>query len=90
MVLKYGMSENLGLVFYSDQNKSIKLSERTKQRVDHEVSSILNQQYSFAKKILTEHKSEHHYLAKALVEYETLSLEEVKLVISGKKLNKLN
>ena len=89
MVMKYGMSESIGFTFHADlRGQKNQLSEKTKQRIDNEVSSILQQQYVFAKQILTQHEKEHHLLAKALLEYETLTLDELKQVIKGKKLNR--
>jgi ATP-dependent metalloprotease len=83
MVLSLGMGERLGLQSFADA-KSV--SPDTARVAEQEVQDILQSAYNRAKIILTEHQKEHHALANALLEHETLTLDEIKMVISGKDL----
>ena len=58
------------------------MSEETSRRVDAEVKKIVDAGYQRAKKILTEKLDDLHKLAKALLDYETLSGEEIKNLIA--------
>lgn len=53
------------------------------------IRSFLDKGMSRAKKLLTTHEDELHKLASALVEYETLTLDEVKKVLAGEKLDRM-
>ncbi|KAK0416694.1 hypothetical protein QR680_012635 [Steinernema hermaphroditum] len=64
------------------------LSPQTSEMIDQEISRIMNESYTRAKDILTKHKKEHHLLAEALLEYETLSAEEVKTIVNGGKIQR--
>ncbi|KAI6215625.1 hypothetical protein M3Y94_00407100 [Aphelenchoides besseyi] len=90
MVKHFGMSDKLGLRDFSvnDESNSLiamnNLSPQTSELIDQEISRLLRESYNRAKKILTEKATEHQLLAEALLEYETLTAEEVKsLVQSG-------
>ncbi|KAI6188771.1 ATP-dependent zinc metalloprotease YME1-like protein [Aphelenchoides besseyi] len=90
MVKHFGMSDKLGLRDFSvnDESNSLiamnNLSPQTNELIDQEISRLLRESYNRAKKILTEKAKEHQLLAEALLEYETLTAEEVKsLVQSG-------
>ncbi|KAI9708003.1 MAG: ATP-dependent zinc metalloprotease FTSH 4, mitochondrial [Bogoriella megaspora] len=84
MVTQYGMSDDLGNVdldsYYS------RLSSETKQKIETEVRGLIEDSHRRVNKLLTEKKNELEILAKALVEYETLSKEEVEKVLKGEKL----
>ena len=96
MVTEWGMSDILGMVSYGDngqdlflgqsiqQHKSI--SEATAQEIDAEVKKIIGHAYSEAKRILTERLDDLHALARGLLEYETLSGEEIRMVLRGEKI----
>jgi len=98
MVTEWGMSEKLGPVLYAEnsgevflgksvtQNKNV--SEDTARLVDAEIKRLVVAGYDDAKRILTEKKKEWETLAKALIEYETLTGEEIKDVVAGKKIDK--
>lgn len=87
MVTKMGMSDTLGNVdLYSDYSK---LSGQTKQQIEHEVRRLVDEGYQRATKILTDKRKELDLLAKALVEYEVLNLDEMHRVVKGEKLKKL-
>ena len=92
MVTKYGMSKDLGPLSYGSNEDEVFLgrqitrqehmSEETSRRVDAEVKKIVDAGYQRAKKILTEKLDDLHKLAKALLDYETLSGEEIKNLIA--------
>lgn len=86
MVTKMGMSELLGNMDYSDYNQ---LSSDTKQQIEREVRRILEEGRQRATKILTDRRRDLDVLAKALVEYEVLTAEELRRVLKGEKLPKL-
>lgn len=93
MVKVFGMSDKVGLRdFTADDSSSTSLvkmsdlSPQTAEAIDKEINQVLQDSYQRAKDILLKHRKEHQLLAEALLEYETLSAEEVKRVISGKKI----
>jgi cell division protease FtsH len=93
MVTEWGMSDTLGLIAYGDnsqevflghsvtQNKNV--SETTAREIENEVKRFIDNAYNRAKQILTENIEELHRLAKGLLEYETLSGEEIRTVLRG-------
>lgn len=93
MVTEWGMSEKLGMIAYGDnsqevflghsvtQNKNV--SEATAREIDSEVKSIIDASYQGAKTLLTERLDELHRLARGLLEYETLSGDDIRTVLRG-------
>ena len=91
MVMRFGMSKDLGPLSYGENEDEVFLgrsitrqqhiSEETAKKVDEEVKKIVDAGYNRAKKILTEKLDDLHKLAKALLAYETLSGEEIKDLI---------
>jgi cell division protease FtsH len=98
MVTQWGMSDKLGPLKYADNQEEVFLghsvtrtqnvSEQTAQLIDAEVREIVTTGYNRAKDILTTHIDELHALANALLEYETLTGEEIKRVISGEPIDR--
>jgi cell division protease FtsH len=98
MVTRWGYSDELGFVAYGDNNDEVFLgmsvqrnqnvAEATAQKIDAEVKRLVDQGYAEAKRLLTEKAQEHKYLAEALLEYETLSGEEIATVLRGEKLDR--
>ncbi len=96
MVMEWGMSDKLGPVFHAaDQeevflgkslSRSKNLSEETANLVDDEIKNLVEEGLNTAKKIITKHKTKFEKLAKALLEYETLTGDEIKDIIEGKKI----
>lgn len=84
MVASLGMSAKLGNMEYGSRYDT--LSSETKAQVESEVQRTVNEAYERARKLLTDHRKELDLLAKALVDYETLSKEEVEKVIQGQSL----
>jgi len=93
MVTEWGMSDKLGPLHYgADQEEvflghsvtqSKNVSDETASVVDSEIRRIVEDGYATAHKILTDHIDELHTLAKALLEYETLSGDEIKALLRG-------
>jgi cell division protease FtsH len=94
MVTRYGFSDELGTVAYGDNNDEVFLgmsvqrhqnvSEATSQKIDQEVRKLVEEGYETARKILTDKNDAFIALAKALLEYETLTGDEIKAVMEGR------
>ncbi len=87
MVTQLGMSDVLGNVDLSSEPE--RLSSSTRLEIDREVRRLLEEGRQRATKLLTEKRKELDILAKALVEYEVLNLDEMHRVLRGEKLKKL-
>ncbi|XP_005290980.2 ATP-dependent zinc metalloprotease YME1L1 isoform X1 [Chrysemys picta bellii] len=83
MVTRFGMSEKLGVMTYTDTGK---LSPETQSAIEQEIRTLLKDSYERAKNILKTHAKEHKNLAEALLTYETLDAKEIQIVLEGKKL----
>ena len=95
MVTKWGLSDKLGTVDLSedDSNKMFSnksYSEATSQMIDQEVRRIIEEAYNKAKDILLAKNSDLHLLAKALLEHETLTGEQIKILLAGGEINRPN
>jgi cell division protease FtsH len=98
MVSEWGMSEKLGLLNYEagedrmflggEISKSKTHSEETAKLLDEEVTRITRECYDNAKKIITDNKEVITKIAESLLEYETLTGEEVQNIIDGKELTR--
>ncbi len=94
MVMEFGMSDKLGRIRYRDNQEEIflghsvarsqNMSPETSQLVDSEIRRLIEEGESTAKRVLLEHMDNLHLVAKALLEYETLSGREVKDLLDGK------
>ena len=92
MVTKWGMSDALGPLEYSEPDgetylgyssaRPIRMSNETAQLIDSEVRRIVEGGHAQAKKLLKRHIKELHALAGALLEYETLSGDEIKALLA--------
>jgi cell division protease FtsH len=93
MVTEWGMSTKLGMISYGDNGQEVFLghsvtqhknvSESTAMAIDGEIKAIIDNAYARAKHILTENIEELHRLANGLLEYETLSGDEIRTVLRG-------
>jgi cell division protease FtsH len=93
MVTEFGMSEKLGRVRYGDNEQELFLghsvtqtrgvSEATAQLIDSEVRRLIEEAETTARTILIDHIDELHRLAQALLEYETLSGDEIRGLLRG-------
>jgi cell division protease FtsH len=93
MVTEWGFSEKLGPLLYSDNEEEVFLGHSVTQRknvsdataaiIDQEIRRIIDQGERGAREILTSHLDELHAVAKGLLEYETLSADEMRRIIQG-------
>ena len=93
MVTRWGYSKTLGTVAYGENQEEVFLghsvarsqnvSEATSQKIDEEVKRIVADGYTAARKILTKKNKDLETLAKGLLEYETLSGEEIANLLKG-------
>jgi cell division protease FtsH len=93
MITAYGMSDKLGRVRYQANEQEVFLghavtqtqnvSEATAQLIDQEVRRLIEEAEGHARKILTDHLDDLHTIAKALLEYETLSNDEIGQILRG-------
>ena len=90
MVLRWGMSDKVGNIDYTEAHEGYQgntagfsVSANTKELIEEEVKSFIQKGYDTAFKILTKKKKEWDRLALGLLEYETLTGEEIKKVMNG-------
>jgi cell division protease FtsH len=93
MVTKWGFSDRLGSVEYGENQEEVFLghsvarnqnvSEETAKIIDEEVRRLVESGESEARRILTEKLDDLHTLAKALLEYETLTGDEIVNALKG-------
>jgi len=93
MVTRFGMSDDLGPIAYGENQEEVFLghsvsrtqsvSEATAQKIDQEVRRIIDECYQRAKKILSEKTADLHTLAAGLLEYETLTGDEIVALLKG-------
>ena len=98
MVTEWGMSDALGPVLYAENSNEVflgravtqnkNMSEETARLVDMEIKRLVTEAYNEAKRILTERDSDLETLAQALIEYETLTGDEIKAILAGKEINR--
>ena len=96
MVTRWGFSEAVGRVALGENQEDVFLghslvsrqqvvSEETARKIDHEVRRLVDEGYEEARRILMEQKDELEILAQGLLEFETLSGEEIKDLLKGKR-----
>ena len=96
MITAYGMSDKLGRVRYQANEQEVFLghavtqtqnvSEATAQLIDQEVRRLIEEAEGRARLILTDHLDDLHLIAKALLEYETLSNDEIGTILRDEKI----
>ena len=87
MVMKYGLSDELGLVHY-DYEKPHTISEKAHESIDKTVKELISDAYETARVMLNEKREELNRLAKSLLEHETLTGEEVEMVLQGNEIKR--
>ena len=98
MVTEWGMSEKLGFLAYGADQQEVflghsvtqtkNLSDATAKSIDEETRRIIDDAYRDASKILSDNKNELETLARGLLEYETLSGDEIQSLINGDTLSR--
>ena len=95
MVTKWGLSQKMGPLAYSEEDGEVFLGHSVTQRktisddtahsIDDEVRTIIDTNYTRAKTILTENLDKLHTMAKALVKYETINSDQINDIMEGKQ-----
>lgn len=98
MVTEWGMSDKLGPILYVDNSEEVflgksvtqnkNMSEETAKLIDAEIKTLVSEAHEKALKILHEKNEDWEKLAQALMEYETLSGDEIKAVLKGEMISK--
>ena len=90
MVLRWGMSDAVGNIDYSEAHQGysgntggFSVSADTKTLIENEVKALIDEGYDTARRILLEKNEEFERLAQGLLEYETLTGDEIKKVTAG-------
>ena len=96
MVCEWGMSEKLGPQTFGKREEQIFLgkefakqkdySEKTAEAIDAEISSIINERYKYAEKLLLDNRDILENIAQALLERETLDAVEMEALVKGEEL----
>ncbi|HVC51941.1 MAG TPA: ATP-dependent zinc metalloprotease FtsH [Stellaceae bacterium] len=96
MVTEFGFSERLGPLRYSENEEEVFLGHSVTQRknvsdatakvIDEEIRRIVEEGEHTARDILTSRLDELHALAQGLLEYETLSVDEIRRIIKGERI----
>jgi cell division protease FtsH len=95
MVTRWGLSDALGTVAYGENQEEVflgysvarqqNISEATVQKIDAEIRRYVEDGYAEAQHILTEKRADLETLAKGLLEFETLTGDEIKDLLMGKR-----
>jgi cell division protease FtsH len=95
MVTKWGLSEKLGPLTYSEDDGEVflgrsvtqhkQVSDVTVHTIDEEVRKIIDRNYNRAQSLLKEHEDKLHVMAKALMKYETIDMAQVKDIMEGRE-----
>ncbi len=96
MVMEYGMSDKLGRLRYRQNQEEVflghsvsqqqNMSEETAKLIDSEVRGIVEVAENRARQVLRDHIDDLHTIANGLLEFETLSGDEVRDLLAGKTL----
>ena len=94
MVMRWGMSDAVGNIDYAEAHEGYQgnaggfsVSAETKRLIESEVKNLIDEGYETARRILTEKADDFERLAKGLLEYETLTGDEIRKVIAGKPID---
>ena len=98
MVAQYGMSDKLGPLLYHENEEEVFLghsvtrqqnvSEETANLIDSEIKRFVEDAYKRAEKIIKTHRKKLDRIGNALLEYETLTGEEIEALIKNKKIDR--
>ncbi len=93
MVTKWGLSDVMGPLSYSEENGEVFLgksvtqhksvSDDTANAIDREIRGIIERNYSLSRKILQDSLPTLHAMAEALIKYETLDSNQLKRLMRG-------
>ncbi|SEQ69093.1 membrane protease FtsH catalytic subunit [Solimonas aquatica] len=93
MVTKWGMSDRLGPLAYSEDNGEVFLgksvtqtknvSDGTAHVIDEEIRKVIEANYGRAKQIIIDNLDKLHAMSAALIKYETIDIEQIKRIMAG-------
>jgi cell division protease FtsH len=94
MVTKWGLSDKLGPLTYSEETGEVflgrsvtqhkQVSDETAHAIDEEVRTVIEENYQRAKQILETNLDKLHAMSEALIKYETIDEEQLKDIMSGR------
>ncbi len=94
MVTKWGLSERLGPLTYSEEDGEVFLghsvtqhknvSDETAHAIDGEIRAIIDRNYDRANSLLKENEDKLHLMAEALIKYETIDSDQIDDIMAGK------
>ncbi len=96
MVTQFGMSDKLGAIDYAQSQETFlgatqsyaNASPETQKEIDAEVRRFVEEAHATATRILTEKRDDLEKLAQGLLEYETLTGDEIRKVLAGEDLDR--
>lgn len=98
MVTKWGLSDKLGPLQYAEDEQEVflghsvtqtqKVSAKTAELIDEEIRKFVDGAYGVARKILTDNLDDLHAIGKALLEFETLTGDEINDILDGKDIDR--
>ncbi|WP_455385868.1 ATP-dependent zinc metalloprotease FtsH [Acidihalobacter prosperus] len=95
MVTKWGLSQRLGPLAYSDEEGEVflgrsvtqhkQVSDETAHAIDEEIRAVIERNYNRAMQILTDNMDKLHLMSEALIKYETIDTKQIDDIMAGKK-----
>ena len=95
MVTKWGFSDRLGPLVYTEEEGEVflgrsvtqhkQVSDVTVHAIDEEVRKIIDDTYGHATQILTDNMDKLHAMADALIKYETIDEGQIKAIMEGRE-----
>ena len=93
MVTKWGLSDKLGPLAYSEDqdetflgmggSRASHMSDDTANEIDNEIRAFIDSNYDRAENILTENLDKLHMMAEALLKYETIDRKQIDAIMKG-------
>ena len=95
MVTKWGLSNKMGPLAYAEEegevflgksvSKQKTVSDETAHTIDSEIRKIIDEQYTRAKKLITDNMDKMHVMADALMKWETIDSGQIDEIMEGKE-----
>ena len=95
MVSRWGMSDELGTRIYGENQSEVflgrdvtthrNLSNATAEKVDRDITRIIDEQYARARRIIDDNSAKIEIMAKALMEWETLESDQIDAIMAGRE-----
>ncbi|MFZ1343418.1 ATP-dependent zinc metalloprotease FtsH [Thiothrix eikelboomii] len=95
MVTKWGLSDRMGPLAYSEDEGEVflgrsvtqhkQMSDDTAHAIDEEIRGVIERNYARAKQILTDHMDKLHAMSNALIKYETIDRDQIDAIMRGEE-----